>query len=54
MIDAQKEVGSVVCAANQIKRRQGEEVGRRIQAVGHGWDGRSNGVGIIVSEEISK
>ena len=36
-----------------MERSQGEEVGRRIQAVACG-DRRSNGMRIIVSEEISK
>ena len=35
--DAEKEVGNVVCAGDQMERRQGEEVSRRIQAVAHGW-----------------
>ena len=35
--NASMEVGSVVCAGDQMERRQGEKVGRRIQAVACGW-----------------
>ena len=35
--DAEELVGSVVCAGDQMERRQGEEVGRRIKAVARGW-----------------
>ena len=36
-----------------MERGQGEEVVRRVQAVSHG-SGWSNGIGIVVSEGISK
>ena len=34
--DAEKEVGSVVCAGDQMERGQSEKVSRRIQAVARG------------------
>ena len=35
--DAEKDDGSIVCAGEQMERRQDEEVGGRIQAVARGW-----------------
>ena len=35
--DAEEVAGSVVCAKDRMERREGEEVGRRIQAVARGW-----------------
>ena len=35
--DAEKEVGSVVYAGDQMEGRQGEDVGSKIQAVACGW-----------------
>ena len=34
--DAENEGGSVACAGDQMERRQGEEIGMRIQAVARG------------------
>ena len=52
--DEETEDGSIVCTGDEVERRQARNMAEGYKKLHAGGDGRSNGVGIIVNEEISK